>query len=95
MGEALQGFELEFSGLDVNFKQNKEKSQYCSVLLIEDNYQPFMYAVKNNYWYQMYVDDLPVWGIVGDGRRKRESGNTTFGLIRSLTLVSMETRLLM
>ena len=25
-----------------------------------------MYAVKNHYWYQMYVDDLPIWGIVGD-----------------------------
>lgn len=21
-----------------------------------------MYAVKNHYWYQMYIDDLPVWG---------------------------------
>ena len=25
-----------------------------------------MYAVKNHYWYQMYIDDLPIWGIVGD-----------------------------
>ena len=25
-----------------------------------------IYAVKNNYWYQMYINDLPVWGIVGD-----------------------------
>ena len=66
MGEALQGFELEFSGLDVHFKENKEKSQYCSVFLLENIYKPFVYAVKNNYWYQMYVDDLPVWGIVGD-----------------------------
>ena len=25
-----------------------------------------MLITKNHYWYQMYVDDLPVWGIVGD-----------------------------
>lgn len=21
-----------------------------------------MYAIKNQYWYQMYIDDLPIWG---------------------------------
>ena len=31
-----------------------------------------MYAVKNNYWYQMYIDDLPVWGIVGDEEGERD-----------------------
>lgn len=25
-----------------------------------------MYAVKNRYWYQMFVDDLPIWGVVGE-----------------------------
>ena len=23
-------------------------------------------SVKNHYWYQMYLDDLPIWGIVGE-----------------------------
>ena len=32
-----------------------------------------MYAVKNHYWYQMYIDDLPIWGIVGD---IEDDGNT-------------------
>ena len=22
--------------------------------------------MKNHYWYQMYLDDLPIWGIVGE-----------------------------
>ena len=26
----------------------------------------FLYAVKNHYWYQMYLDDLPIWGMVGE-----------------------------
>ena len=25
-----------------------------------------MFTVKNHYWYQMYLDDLPIWGIVGE-----------------------------
>ena len=35
---------------------------YCSVELTNEKYQAFVYAVKNHYWYQMYIDDLPIWG---------------------------------
>ncbi|CAH1793365.1 unnamed protein product [Owenia fusiformis] len=67
LGEALQGVELEFSGLDIDFKADvKSKTQYCEVMLSEEKYQAFVYAVKNHYWYQMYIDDLPIWGIVGE-----------------------------
>jgi len=66
LGEALQGTELEHSGLNVEFKTNVPKTEYCQVNLDETTLKSFMYAVKNHYWYQMYLDDLPVWGIVGD-----------------------------
>ena len=32
----------------------------------------FLYAVKNHYWYQMYLDDLSIWGIVGEIDEKGE-----------------------
>lgn len=66
LGEALQGTELEHSGLNMEYKTNVPKTEYCQVNLDETTLKSFMYAVKNHYWYQMYVDDLPVWGIVGD-----------------------------
>nr|XP_022316407.1 uncharacterized protein LOC111120053 [Crassostrea virginica] len=66
LGEALQGTELEFSGLDIDFKGEVKKTEYCTVELNEEKYQAFVYAVKNHYWYQMYIDDLPIWGIVGE-----------------------------
>ena len=25
-----------------------------------------VYAVEHHYWYQMYIDDLPIWGVVGE-----------------------------
>lgn len=34
--------------------------------LDEEKVKAFSYAVKNNYWYQMYIDDLPIWGRVGE-----------------------------
>jgi transmembrane 9 superfamily member 3 len=42
------------------------KTKYCGVQLTEEKYKAFVYAVKNHYWYQMYIDDLPIWGIVGE-----------------------------
>lgn len=40
------------------------RTEYCSVKLEEEQYKAFVYAVKNIYWYQMYIDDLPIWGNV-------------------------------
>ncbi|CAH0386303.1 unnamed protein product [Bemisia tabaci] len=65
-GEALQGVELQFSGLEIFYKDHVEKSPYCEIVLTEENLKKFIYAVKNHYWYQMYIDDLPIWGIVGE-----------------------------
>ncbi|XP_064618041.1 transmembrane 9 superfamily member 3-like [Liolophura sinensis] len=66
LGEALLGVELEFSGLGIDFLADVPKIQYCEVELNQEKYQAFVYAVKNHYWYQMYIDDLPIWGIVGE-----------------------------
>jgi len=66
MSEALQGTELEYSGLQIEFKGDIAKSEYCKVALDDTNLKAFLYAVKNHYWYQMYLDDLPIWGIVGE-----------------------------
>lgn len=66
LGEALLGVELEISGFEIHFRANSPKSPYCGVDLNEEKLQAFVYAVKNHYWYQMYLDDLPVWGIVGE-----------------------------
>jgi len=72
IGEALQGTELEFSGLAIEFKADTHKTTSCQVKLDADNLKTFLYAVKNHYWYQMYLDDLPIWGIVGEIDEKGE-----------------------
>ncbi|KAI8521442.1 transmembrane 9 superfamily member 3-like [Branchiostoma floridae x Branchiostoma belcheri] len=66
LGEALQGVELQFSGLDIDYKVNVPQTKYCEVDLTKQKYDAFVYAVKNHYWYQMYIDDLPIWGIAGE-----------------------------
>lgn len=46
----------------VQFSGDVAKTTFCSVQLLEQDYKAFVYAVRNNYWYQMYIDDLPIWG---------------------------------
>ncbi|CAH3045205.1 unnamed protein product [Pocillopora meandrina] len=73
LGEAIQGVELDFSGIDISFKVNVPPLEYCTMDLSQENHDALVYAVKNHYWYQMYIDDLPIWGIVGEiGESKDE-----------------------
>lgn len=36
------------------------------VELDDEKTKAFLYAVKNDYWYQMYIDGLPIYGKVGE-----------------------------
>lgn len=42
-------------------------TQFCSVKLTPASYDAFSYAIRHRYWYQMYIDDLPVWGKLQRG----------------------------
>lgn len=67
IAEAIQGVELEFSGLDIEFKFNISQPQvYCTVYLSPEKAEQFKYAIKNLYSYQMYLDDLPIEGLIGE-----------------------------
>ena len=41
---------------------NTAKTVYCSVTLTQEDYKTFVYAIRNSYYYQMYLDDMPIWG---------------------------------
>ena len=64
IGEALLGLELETSGYDLQFNRNSSASLCTSNLTIQDT-ALFEYAIRNNYWYSLYMDNLPIWGPVG------------------------------
>lgn len=38
------------------------QTTYCEIDLDKGRREAFVYAIKNHYWYQMYIDDLPIWG---------------------------------
>jgi transmembrane 9 superfamily protein 3 len=49
-----------------NFKANRAPTVVCKVVLDEESTQQFRYAVEHQYWYQLFFDDLPIWGMVGE-----------------------------
>ena len=65
IGEILEGNELFNSGMTIKFGVNTLKSTLCSQTLTANEVQEFKDAINEHYWYQMNVDDLPIWGLVG------------------------------
>jgi transmembrane 9 superfamily protein 3 len=42
---------------------DKTKTDFCEITITPEFYDAFTYAIKNHYWYQMFIDDLPIWGL--------------------------------
>lgn len=66
IGEMLDGHELRNSGVPMDFKRTADRLETCSTVLSKEDAKEFARAVKANYWYNMYIDDLPIWGMVGN-----------------------------
>lgn len=81
IAEAIQGVELEFSGVDMKFKEDViERAEICSVDLTPEKYEAFAYAIKNLYSYQMYLDDLPIEGLIGQYSPDQEGNREVYYL---------------
>ena len=66
MGEILEGNELVNSRIRVGFKQDRPRTKLCEQTLSDKDADTLAMAVRNHYWYQFYLDDLPMWGMVGE-----------------------------
>ncbi|KAL4553996.1 hypothetical protein LXL04_039887 [Taraxacum kok-saghyz] len=66
LGEVLGGNELIDSQMDVKFQKNVEKTSVCKLELDEPKVMQFKQAIENNYWFELFMDDLPLWGFVGE-----------------------------
>ena len=66
LGEVLEGEDLTDSNLAVQFAKAHPRSMICDLVLEQDVADVFRDAVKDSYWYQVYLDDLPQWAMVGE-----------------------------
>ncbi|XP_019180969.1 PREDICTED: transmembrane 9 superfamily member 1-like [Ipomoea nil] len=66
LGEVLGGNELIDSQIDIKFKKNVDKSSICELELEGYKVRQFKDAIDNSYWFEFFMDDLPLWGFVGE-----------------------------
>ncbi|CAI9303108.1 unnamed protein product [Lactuca saligna] len=55
--------------------ENVEKTTICELKLDEANVKHFKEAIDNNYWFEFFMDDLPLWGFVGELHSDTNSDN--------------------
>eukprot|EP00438_Fugacium_kawagutii_P032918 Skav235211 [mRNA] locus=scaffold503:38901:52751:- [translate_table: standard] len=61
IGETLEGH-----ALDIHFGQNKAQTPLCNMRLTDERAKALATMINDNYWYQLYIDDLPIWAFVGE-----------------------------
>ncbi|CDY44834.1 BnaCnng11900D [Brassica napus] len=66
LGEVLGGNELIDSQIDIKFTKNVDRSVICHLELDEAKVKHFKDAIENSYWFELFMDDLPLWGFVGE-----------------------------
>ncbi|MCD9638811.1 Transmembrane 9 super member 1 [Datura stramonium] len=75
LGEVLGGNELIDSQIDIKFQKNVDKGSICELELDEAKVKQFKDAIENSYWFEFFIDDLPLWGFVGELHPDRNSDN--------------------
>jgi len=66
LGEVLEGNELINSQIDIRFRLDVPKKVLCRDPLAPRSVKEFYTAITDHYWYELFMDDLPVWGFVGE-----------------------------
>ncbi|KAB8885425.1 hypothetical protein FH972_026793 [Carpinus fangiana] len=65
LGELLNGDRLVGAPYKLDFKKEKDSELVCRRMLSKEEVARFRNAVKRDYYFQMYYDDLPIWGFIG------------------------------
>ncbi|XP_057793619.1 transmembrane 9 superfamily member 1 [Salvia miltiorrhiza] len=75
LGEVLGGNELIDSQIEIKFKRDVEKTPICEIELDATKVKHFKDAIDNSYWFEFFMDDLPLWGFVGEALPDRTHDN--------------------
>ncbi|KAF8031505.1 LOW QUALITY PROTEIN: hypothetical protein BT93_D0657 [Corymbia citriodora subsp. variegata] len=73
LGEVLNGDRSVSAPFKLEFLVNKEYEVVCKKTLSKVEVARFRTAVIQDYYFQMYYDDLPLWGFIG--RTDMEAGD--------------------
>ena len=66
LGESITGDRRETAPFEITYKDAIEWRQLCKTTLGPDELESFKKAIHNSYFFEMFVEDLPMWGYIGD-----------------------------
>lgn len=66
LGESIVGDRRETSPYEISFGDSVEWRLLCSKSLAPSELQQLKDAIHNDYFFEMFVEDLPMWGYIGD-----------------------------
>ncbi|XP_074564264.1 transmembrane 9 superfamily member 2-like [Curcuma longa] len=85
LGEVLNGDRLVAAPYELNFLKDKHFVSLCKKTLSRKQVAKFRHAVAKDYYFEMYYDDLPVWGFLGKIEKdKTESSDDKYLLFRHI-----------
>ena len=65
LGEVLNGDRLVSAPYTLKFREDKLSTSVCRHKLSKEDVARFRSAIAKDYYFQMYYDDLPIWGFIG------------------------------
>jgi len=66
LGESIVGDRRETSPYEITFLDSVDWRLLCQTTLDQPELEKFKDAIHNNYFFEMFVEDLPMWGYIGD-----------------------------
>ena len=66
----MVGDRRETSPYDIHFLEDIEMRVLCTKTYSPVEVKQFKDAILNNYFFEMFVEDLPMWGYVGDAENE-------------------------
>ncbi|KAI4365802.1 hypothetical protein MLD38_021759 [Melastoma candidum] len=75
LGEVLNGDRLVSAPYKLEFMKDKDVQVVCSKDLSKEEVAQFRSAISKDYYFQMYYDDLPIWGFIGKVDKENKDPN--------------------
>lgn len=66
LGESIVGDRRETSPYEVSYGDSVEWRLLCKKRMLPGDLDALKEAIHNNYFFEMFVEDLPMWGYIGD-----------------------------
>lgn len=66
LGESIAGDRRETSPYELSYQDDIEWRLLCKRTLGTKELMKFKEAIHNNYFFEMFIEDLPMWGYIGD-----------------------------